>query len=248
MRRASRYAGYIRHFASTLLQPGSTTDAVDRAVHAECLRLGVYPSPLLYAGFPKSLCTSVNQVVCHGIPDARRLEDGDIVNVDVSCYVDGHHGDCSGTWVVGQADAHAHRLIAAVREAVQAAIAVCRPGQLFTAIGAACEAVADRGEYSVVREFCGHGIGREFHMAPFVFHHRHEGDGEKMLPGMTFTVEPMFNEGRREVVLREDGWTVETRDGMRSAQWEETLLITEEGVEVLTAWGGQPLPVIQHQQ
>ena len=245
MRLACRYAAAIRHFASQQLRPGRTTDEVDALVHRECVRLQVYPSPLGYAGFPKSLCTSINQVACHGIPDARPLQRGDIVNLDVSCYVEGHHGDCSGTWVVGgdaAADAHALHLIAAVRAALAAAVAVCGPGASFSAIGERCAEVAERSGYTVVEEFCGHGIGRDFHQPPVVLHHRNDREGV-MRPGMTFTIEPMLNEGGREVFQREDGWTIETVDGRRSAQWEDTVLITESGVELLTTYDPtQPLP------
>ena len=244
MRTAALYAAYIRHFASLQLHPGRTTDEVDRLVHEECIRLQVYPSPLGYAGFPKSLCTSINQVVCHGIPDGRPMEKGDLINLDVSCYVEGHHGDCSGTWIVGgptEADTHALHLIAAVREAVKGSIAVCGPGVPFHMIGEVCQRVADRCGYSIVKEFCGHGIGREFHQPPVIFHHRHEG-GEVMQPGMTFTIEPMMNEGGSAVRQREDGWTIETVDGYRSAQWEETILITPQGVEVLTTFDPSSSP------
>ena len=247
MRRACRYAAYIRHYASQQLQAGRTTDEVDVAVHGECVRLGVYPSPLHYAGFPKSLCTSLNQCVCHGIPDARPLQPGDIVNCDVSVWVDGHHGDCSGTYVVGDGDAHALHLIHATREAVRHSIAACGSGVPFSRIGDICEAVAEAGQYAVVKEYCGHGIGRDFHMPPLVLHVRNDGR-ELMQPGMTFTIEPMLCEGKAECFVREDGWTVETRDGMRSAQWEETVLITETGVEVLTSWDGKELPVVTEQE
>ena len=246
MRRACRYAAYIRHFASTQLVAGRTTDEVDRAVHAECVRLAVYPSPLLYAGFPKSLCTSINQCVCHGIPDGRPLQSGDIVNVDVSTFVDGHHGDCSGTYTVGEADEHALHLIQTTREAVRRSIAACGPGVPFSRIGDTCEAVAAEGQYTIVREYCGHGIGRDFHMPPLVLH-VHNDARDVMVPGMTFTIEPMLCEGAPQCFIREDGWTVETKDGKRSAQWEETLLITEDGVEVLTSWNGEELPVVTEQ-
>ena len=245
MRITSLYASYIRHFASLHLHPGLTTDALDRVVHGECLRLRVYPSPLGYAGFPKSLCTSVNQVVCHGIPDGRPMVAGDVINLDVSTYVEGHHGDCSGTWVVGgeaAADVHALHLIAAVRRAVTSAIAACGPGVPFRVIGEVCEGVAEEGGYAVVREYCGHGIGKEFHQPPVVLHHRNDGE-EVMREGMTFTIEPIFNEGGRAVYQREDGWTIETVDGRRSAQWEETILITATGAEVLTSYDpSQPPP------
>ena len=246
MRRACRYASYIRQYASTQLVAGRATDEVDRAVHDECVRLAVYPSPLQYAGFPKSLCTSINQCVCHGIPDTRPLQSGDIVNVDVSVWVDGHHGDCSGTYVVGQADEHALHLIHTTREAVRRSIAACGPGVPFSRIGDICEAVAAEGQYSIVREYCGHGIGREFHMPPLVLH-VHNDARDLMAPGMTFTIEPMLCEGDAQCFIREDGWTVETKDGMRSAQWEETILITEKGVEVLTYWDGEELPVVTEQ-
>ena len=170
MRRSCSLASRVRAFAGSCVQVGRSTDEIDALVHAEVVRLGVYPSPLGYAHFPKSVCTSVNQVVVHGIPDGRRLLQGDIVNIDVSVYVDGFHGDCSGMFVAGEADPLAAHLLKTTRACLDGAIALCKPGVPFSAIGAFIQPMAEREGFSVVKQFCGHGIGRIFHMPPLVFH------------------------------------------------------------------------------
>jgi len=233
MRRACALASYIRSFAGRCVQVGRSTDEIDRLVHDEVIRLHAYPSPLGYANFPKSLCSSVNQAVAHGIPDARKLEEGDILNIDVSVYVDGMHGDCSGMFVAGQTDTLARDLIGTTRTCLDGAISLCGPGVPFSAIGAFIQPLALKHGYSVVSSFCGHGIGATFHMPPLVYHVRNDVN-DRMQPGMTFTIEPMLNEGAPEIRILEDGWTYVTVDGGRSAQFEETLLITEDGCEILT--------------
>lgn len=233
MRESCRAASLIRAYAGSLVRPGVTTDEIDAAIHAEVVRRGWYPSPLGYAGFPKSICTSVNQAVVHGIPDGRVLLEGDILNIDVSVYVAGFHGDCSGMFVAGKADPLAQRLIDTTREALQGAIALCKPGVPFNAVGAFIAPLAASRGYSVVRQFCGHGIGAIFHMPPLVFHCVNDVR-ERMEPGMTFTIEPLLNEGAEDIEIMDDGWTFQTKDGGRSAQFEDTILITETGHEILT--------------
>jgi methionyl aminopeptidase len=214
---------------------GITTDALDQIAHDETLRLGGYPSPLNYRGFPKSLCTSVNEVICHGIPDARPLEDGDIVNLDVTVFLDGMHGDCSATFLVGEVDPGGRKLVLVARECLERGIGAVRPGRPISDIGKAIEAHASRHGYGVVRAYCGHGIGESFHTALQVPHHYDPSVKRVMEPGMTFTVEPMITEGTWQDLLWDDGWTAVTADGKRSAQFEHTLVVTTDGAEILTA-------------
>ncbi|KAI9221948.1 peptidase M24, structural domain-containing protein, partial [Blastocladiella britannica] len=249
---AGRLAKAVLNYASGLVKEGTTTAEIDAQVHGEIVRHGAYPSPLQYQGFPKSICTSINNVMAHGIPDNRPLRNGDIINVDVTVYRAGFHGDCSATFAVGAGvDAAGLRLIAATREALDAAIAVCRPGAPMTVIADAIAAVAARYQYSVAPDLCGHGIGREFHAPPIV-HHRGSTSmststttpatgfsesptpGTHMVPGMAFTIEPVLCQGSSQFVLHPDGWTAVTRDGGRAAQFEETLLMTEDGIEIMT--------------
>lgn len=309
MRHACAEASYIRAFAGSCVVVGRSTDEIDALVHEEVCRIGLYPSPLGYADFPKSICTSVNQVVVHGIPDARKLEEGDIVNIDVSIYVpEGYHGDCSGMvsttcthilffpcdhhmmsylvsllcrlrplliilyfilttlqptdltaimtrpsahlflsprfpllqFVAGTADPLAEKLLSTTRACLDGAIALCGPGVPFNAIGAFIQPMAHAAGFSVVKQFCGHGIGKIFHMPPLVYHCvNHVTD--LMQPGMTFTIEPMLNEGTPDIKMLDDGWTYLSCDGGRSAQYEETILITETGCEILTKHT-RPLP------
>lgn len=233
MRKAGMYASYLRAFAASKLKVGVTTDYIDEQLHNECIRLNIYPAALGFSGFPKSVCTSVNQVVCHGIPDYRVLEDGDIINIDVTVFVEGYFGDCSNTFCVGNVDEAGCRLVESVREATAAAIERCGPNQPFSVIGDACQTIADRDGYSIVRDFCAHGIGTELHQPPNIWHHRNNRP-EVMLPGMTFTIEPMFNEGDMDIEILHDQWTIVTKDQQRSAQCEQTLLITDSGYEILT--------------
>lgn len=234
MRRACRAAALVLDEISKLAGPGITTDTIDRAAHAAYLRLGGYPSTLNYHGFPKSLCTSVNEVVCHGIPDDRALRDGDIVNLDVTIYLDGMHGDCSATYPVGDIDPGSAHLVQVTRECLELGIAAVRPGRPFRAIGQAIEPHAARHGYNVVRRYGGHGIGRSFHTELHVPHHDDPRATRIIEPGMVFTIEPMLTAGTFTVREWDDGWTVVTADGKRSAQFEHTILVTDHGAEILT--------------
>ena len=234
MRRACAAAARVLRVAGEAVRPGITTDALDEIAHGEILRLGAYPSPLNYRGFPKSICTSVNEVICHGIPDSRPLEDGDIVNVDVTVYLDGMHGDCSATFLVGDVDAEGRRLVQVARECLHEGIAAVRPGRPVSDIGRAIEALASRHGYGVVRSYCGHGIGETFHTSLQIPHHFDPSARRQMVSGMTFTVEPMITEGTWQDRLWDDGWTAVTDDGKRSAQFEHTILVTDAGAEILT--------------
>lgn len=234
LRRAGREAAGMLTFLAGLVRPGLTTDALDAAAYDECVRRGVYPSTLNYNGYPKSICTSVNEVICHGIPDARPLRAGDILNVDVTVYTEGVHGDCSATVCVGAVNPVARRLVRTTLECLQAGVAAVAPGRPFSEIGRAIEGIARRSGYAVVRQFVGHGIGPRFHTGLQVLHHHEPGQRLVMQPGMVFTIEPMINAGTWRAVLWDDGWTAVTADRARSAQFEHTVLVTETGVEVLT--------------
>ncbi|KAF0687369.1 Aste57867_20892 [Aphanomyces stellatus] len=223
----------IVQFAGTLVEVGRTTDDIDRVVHEEIIRRGAYPSPLNYGGFPKAICTSVNEIVVHGIPDSRALEDGDLVNIDVSVYLNGFHGDTSFTYPVGTVDAAGQKLIATTQRALDDAIAICKPGVSFRSIGARIHEVASAEGFGIVHEFCGHGIGKSFHALPLILHFPNTERGE-MLPGMAFTIEPALCEGDNEIVYWDDDWTVATADGGRSVQFEHTILITDDGATILT--------------
>ncbi|CAI5480700.1 unnamed protein product [Closterium sp. Yama58-4] len=233
MREAGQLAARVRDHAGTLVKPCVTTDEIDRAVHEMIIEAGAYPSPLNYAGFPKSVCTSVNECICHGIPDSRPLEDGDIINIDVTVYLNGYHGDTSKTFYCGNVSKAARKLVEVTEEALNAAIAICGPDAEFKKIGHAIHAVADKNGYGVVRKFIGHGVGSVFHAGPAVLHYRNNEPG-RMQVGQTFTIEPMFTMGGVRDVMWDDGWTAVTADGTLTAQFEHTLLITETGVEVLT--------------
>jgi methionyl aminopeptidase len=237
-RQRMRHAGCLaREVLDRVLdevRPGVTTDHLDRLAHRLIVSRGAYPSPLNYMGFPKSICTSVNEVVVHGIPDSRPLEEGDIVNCDVTVYVDGMHGDCSETVFVGKVDDRAQRLVRVAWECLLRGIEAAGPGRRLNLVGLAVEAHARSHGYSVVREFCGHGIGEHFHMAPYVAHF-HEPDNDVVLvEGMTLTIEPMLNEGTAACVIWPDHWTAVTADCGLSAQFEHTLLVVGDGVEILT--------------
>jgi methionyl aminopeptidase len=234
MRRACRAAARVLRVTGEAVRAGVATDALDRIAHEETIRLGGYPSPLAYRGFPKSLCTSVNEVICHGIPDSRPLEDGDIVNLDVTVYLDGMHGDCSATYLVGEVDAEGRRLVQVARECLAKGIAAVTPGRPISDIGRVIEAHASRHGYGVVRAYCGHGIGESFHTSLQVPHHHDPSATRIMEVGMTFTIEPMITEGTWQDLLWDDGWTAVTADGKRSAQFEHTIAVTEKGAEVLT--------------
>jgi len=212
-----------------------TTDELDAVAHAAYIAEGGYPSPLGYRGFPKGICTSVNEVVAHGIPDSRPLRDGDIVNCDITIFLEGMHGDCSATFEVGTVAPEVQQLVDVTRQALAAGVAAVRPGGRLRDVGRAIQAVAHAHRYGIVRELVGHGIGEEFHSAPYVHHYDEPRDRTRLRPGMVFTVEPMLTLGEPDVVQWDDGWTIVTLDGSPSAQFEHTVLVTESGVEILTA-------------
>ncbi len=239
MRKAGGLAREVLDMVLDAVRPGISTDDLDRLAHQHIIALGAYPSPLNYMGFPKSICTSVNEVVVHGIPDNRRLVEGDIINCDVTVYVHGMHGDCSETIFVGEVDAEAKRLVQVTWECLLQAIDVVQPGNKLNAIGRAVESHARRNGFSVVREFTGHGIGENFHMAPYVTHFYEAENTVLLEEGMTFTIEPMINAGTSQCIIWPDRWTAVTADLARSAQFEHTLLVTADGVEILTG-GREP--------
>ena len=234
MRVAGRLAAQARDLVGSHVAPGVTTDELDRIGHEFLCDHGAYPSTLGYRGFPKSLCTSVNEVVCHGIPDSRRIEDGDIVNIDVTAFLDGVHGDTNATFLAGDVDEESRLLVERTREALDRGIKAVRPGRQINVIGRVIESFARRHGYGVVRDFTGHGIGTAFHSGLVIPHYDDPAYDDVMEVGMTFTIEPMLNLGSPDWELWEDGWTVVTRDGRRSAQFEHTLLVTPTGAEVLT--------------
>lgn len=236
MRAACRVARLALDAGVRVARVGGSTEQVDKAVHEKCIEEGGYPSPLNYYGFPKSCCTSVNEVVCHGIPDARLLQDGDILNVDVTVYYKGFHGDVNETICIGDnVKRNTKNLIKAAHDSMWAAIEKVKPGTLVRELGGYTEKVAKRQGMSVVRSYCGHGIGSEFHTAPNVAHYRKNKTVGICKKGMCFTIEPMLNEGGHGDELWPDQWTAVTADGSMSAQFEHTVLVTEDGVEVLTA-------------
>ena len=236
MRAVSRLAADTLLLVGDKIRAGMTTNEIDRIVHEDTLRQGARPAPLNYKGFPKSVCTSVNDVVCHGIPDATVLKNGDIVNVDVTHVYEGFHGDTSATFYIGSPSPEARHVVEVARRALDVGIAEVRDGARLGDIGAAIQDYVQGEGCSVVRDFVGHGIGRKFHEAPQVKHYGKRGTGDRVRTGMTFTIEPMVNVGGWEVeVDADDKWTVRTADGGLSAQFEHTVLVTREGCEILTA-------------
>jgi methionyl aminopeptidase len=233
MRRAGRVAAEILEVLGRAVQPGMTTDELDAITHEECLRRGAYPSPLGYRGFPKSVCTSVNEVICHGIPDSTRLREGDIVNCDVTVYLDGVHGDTNATFLVGEVDETSSRLVQVTRECLELGIAAVRPGAQVREIGAVIQQHAEAAGFGVIRDFVGHGINEAFHTDPQIPHYD-SGSTQLLVPGMTFTIEPMISVGDWHMRLWDDGWTAVTADLSRSAQFEHMMVVTDDGVEVLT--------------
>jgi methionyl aminopeptidase len=217
--------------------PGVTTDELDRIGHEFLLDHGAYPSTLDYKGFPKSLCTSVNEVICHGIPDSRRLAEGDIVKIDITAYLDGVHGDTCGTYFAGEPREEVRLLGERTREALLRAIRAVAPGRPVSVIGRVIESYARRFGYGVVRDYTGHGVGPSFHTKPTILHYDEPSATLVMQPGMTFTIEPMLTLAGTDWLLWPDGWTVVTRDGSWVAQWEHTLAVTDDGAEVLTEPG-----------
>ncbi|KAL8111428.1 hypothetical protein AgCh_019232 [Apium graveolens] len=235
LQRVVEIAREVLDAAARAIRPGVTTDEIDAVVHEATIAAGGYPSPLNYYFFPKSCCTSVNEVICHGIPDARKLEDGDIVNVDVTVYFKGVHGDLNETFFVGNVDEASRQLVQCTYECLEKAIASVKPGVRFREIGEIINRHALMSGFSVVKSYCGHGIGELFHCAPNIPHYARNKMVGIMKPGQTFTIEPMINAGNWRDRMWPDGWTAVTADGKRSAQFEHTLLVTETGVEVLTA-------------
>ena len=238
MRRAGAMASEILRLAGEIVRPGITTDEIDVFVHEATIERGAYPSPLNYHRYPKSVCTSVNEVICHGIPDSRPLQDGDIVNLDVTAYLDRVHGDTNATFLVGEVDPVSQGLVRVAEECMWHGIEAVRPGQPLSDIGKAIETHAKKHRMGVVRAFIGHGIGEQFHTDIQVLHYYDERASMIMRPGMTFTIEPMITLGAHQhKMVFDDDWTAVTADGRRTAQFEHTVLVTDDGVEVLTAPG-----------
>jgi methionyl aminopeptidase len=234
MRAAGRLAAQALQLVGSHVAPGVTTDELDRIGHEFLCDHGAYPSTLGYKGFPKSLCTSVNEVICHGIPDDRPIEDGDIVNIDITAYLDGVHGDTNATFLAGDVDEESRLLVERTKEALERGIKAVRPGRQVNVIGRVIESFARRFGYGVVREFTGHGIGTAFHSGLIIPHYDEPEFDDVMEVGMTFTIEPMLNLGTHEWDMWDDEWTVVTKDRRRSAQFEHTLVVTATGAEVLT--------------
>jgi methionyl aminopeptidase len=234
MRTACHAAAEVLAEVGRAVAPGVTTDHLDEAAHQAYLDRGGYPSTLNYHGYPRSLCTSVNEVICHGIPDDRALEDGDIVNLDVTIFLEGMHGDCSATFLVGDVDDESSRLVAVTEECLERGIEAVRPGRPISDIGRAIEAHATEHGFGVVRAFVGHGVGETFHCDPHVPHYYEAAARTVMRPGMFFTIEPMITMGTWRHVMWDDGWTATTADLSRTAQFEHTLMVTDSGADVLT--------------
>jgi len=242
MRVAGRLAADVLEMIEDSVRPGVSTDELDRICHDYIVNVqNAVPAPLNYRGFPKSICTSLNHQVCHGIPGDRRLKSGDMLNIDVTVIKDGFHGDTSKIFFVGEPPVIARRLAAITYECMCRGIQMVRPGVQLGDIGHAIQRHAESHHYSVVREYCGHGIGREFHEDPQVLHYGRPGTGIALEPGMTFTIEPMINVGKRHTKVLKDGWTVVTKDHSLSAQWEHTVLVTPDGYEVLTLRHGESI-------
>ena len=248
MRLAGRLASEVLDMLTPHVKPGATTEHLDKLAHDHIVNVqGAVPAPLNYAPpgytpYPKSICTSINHQVCHGIPNDRPLKNGDIVNIDVTVIKDGWHGETSRMFIVGEGSIAAKRLCAITYDAMWKGIAKVKPGARLGDIGHAIQSFAEHQGFSIVREFCGHGIGSKFHEEPQVLHYGRPGTLEELVPGMIFTIEPMINAGRREIRELGDGWTIVTKDRSLSAQWEHTVLVTEIGNEVLTVSAGSPPP------
>jgi len=239
MRIAGRLAAEVLRMIRSHVRPGITTGELDGLCHDYIVNVQqAIPAPLHYKGFPRSICTSVNHQVCHGIPGEKKLKKGDIINIDVTVIKDGYHGDTSKMYFVGEPSIQAKRLVQVTHECMIKGIEVVRPGARLGDIGHAIQKHAEAHGFSVVREYCGHGIGREFHEDPQVLHYGEPGTGMELQPGMTFTIEPMINAGKKEVKLLPDNWTVVPRDHSLSSQWEHTILVTEASHEILTLLSG----------
>jgi methionyl aminopeptidase len=242
MRVAGRMAAEVLEMIEPYVVAGVTTAELDKRCHDHIVEVqNAIPACLDYRGFPKSVCTSVNHVICHGIPSEKKvLKNGDIINIDVTVIYDGYHGDTSKMYFVGDVAPHAKRLVEITQECLYKGIELVKPGCRLGDIGAVIQQHAEANYYSVVREYCGHGIGTVFHEEPQVLHYGRAGTGLELKEGMTFTIEPMINAGKSQTKLKRDGWTVETKDGRLSAQWEHTLAVTADGVEVLTKRTEEP--------
>lgn len=234
MRAAGRLAAEVLDFITPHVVPGVPTEELDKLCHDYIIKNRAVPAPLNYKGFPKSICTSINHVVCHGIPGPKRLNDGDIVNIDVTVILDGWYGDTSRMYGVGKVPVKAQRLMDVTYESMMAGIRAVRPGATLGDVGFAIQQVAEGERFSVVRDFCGHGIGKTFHAAPSVLHYGQPGTGPRLAPGMFFTIEPMINAGAWQTKVLADGWTAVTRDKSLSAQFEHTIAVTEDGYEIFT--------------
>lgn len=234
MRIAGRIAAQALDVGEALLAPGVTTDEIDAAIHQFLVDNNAYPSTLGYRGFPKACCTSINEVICHGIPDARPLADGDLIKIDVTAYVDGVHGDNCATYGVGELDEDSRLLMERTKEAMERGIRAVRPGREISVIGRVIESYAKRFGYGVIRDYTGHGVHSAFHSGLVIPHYDNPLYNEVMEPGMTFTIEPMLAAGNYHSHVWDDGWTVVTNDASRVAQWESTLVVTDDGAEVLT--------------
>ncbi len=243
MRRAGRLAAETLDFIAPHVRPGIATETLDKLCHDFIVAHGAVAAPLGYRGYPKSICTSVNHVVCHGIPGPKRLEDGDIVNIDVTVILDGWYGDTSRMFAVGKIGVRAEKLMAVTFEAMMRGIEAVKPGATLGDIGHAIQRHAEAHRFSVVRDFCGHGIGRVFHDQPQVLHYGSPGIGLVLREGMFFTIEPMINAGRFETKILADGWTAVTKDRSLSAQWEHTIAVTATGHEIFTLSPGSQPPL-----
>ncbi|MBD8165131.1 type I methionyl aminopeptidase [Erwinia persicina] len=236
-RAAGHAAAQVLAMIAPFVRPGVTTDELDRRCHDFIVKkLGVIPANIGYHGYTRTLCTSINHVVCHGIPDSTTLQDGDIVNIDVAVIKEGWFGDTSRMYFVGEPSAQARRLVDVTWQSLVAGIRAVRPGARLGDVGAAIQQVAERAGFSVVKDYCGHGIGQVYHDTPDVLHYGKAGTGMRLKPGMIFTIEPMINAGKDETDVLPDDWTVVTLDGSLSAQWEHTIAVTENGFDLLTPW------------
>jgi methionyl aminopeptidase len=236
IRQAGKLVIETLNLVESHLRPGITTEEINTIVHDFTIRNGAIPAPLNYRGFPKSVCVSINEVICHGIPGNRTIEDGDIVNVDVTPILNGYYADANKTFFAGPPSADARKIVTVARESLRKGVAMVKPGNTVGDIGHAIQSYAEAEGCSVVREFVGHGVGIDFHEAPQIPHYGTPGAGIRLIPGMVFTIEPMINLGKKELFILEDGWTAVTRDRSLSAQFEQTLLVTESGVESLTPY------------
>lgn len=234
MRAAGKLAAEILDYITPFVVPGAVTDDIDKLCHDYMIQHGAVPATLGYKGYTKSSCISINHVVCHGIPGPKKLADGDIANIDVTCILDGWYGDTSRTYLIGKVNRKAQRLVDVTYDAMMAGIEAVKPGATLGDIGYAIQSVAEAAHYSVVRDFCGHGLGRVFHTAPSILHYGEPGEGPVLEPGMFFTIEPMINAGHWATTVLPDGWTAVTKDRSLSAQFEHSLAVTETGYEIFT--------------